>query len=384
MLRRRAGILVVLGTLVTLVAIFSIWANRQVLNTDNWVSTSSRLLADQKVDEQLAIFIADQVYEHSDLEAKLDEVLPPKLAPLAGPLAGGLHQLAPQIAERVLTAPRTQALWNAANRAAHEALLKVLDGGGSNLSTENGEVTLDLSSIVDQVGAQLGVAGLGEKLPPEAGKIVILRSEQLSTAQSIAKAIRHLPIVLTVLALLLFGLAIFLAAPRRRQALRAVGIGFVVAGVLALILRAIAGHYIVDNLVASDTVRPAVEDAWGIGTSLLKTIAASTIAFGVLVFLAAWLAGPTGVATAIRREGSPWVRRGSLAAYGAAGAVFLILVAWAPVAAFRKPLGILILALLLAAGTELLRRQIVREFPDYEGGDLSGRLAALLGRRPPS
>jgi hypothetical protein len=379
---RWVAVLVVLGTLVTLVAIFSIWANRQMLNTDNWVGTSSRLLADQKIDEQLSLFIANQVFEHSELEAKLDEALPSKLEPLAGPLAGGLQQLAPQIAERVLEAPRTQELWGAANRAAHEALLKVLDGGGSRVATENGEVTLDLSAIVDQVGGRLGIGGLGEKLPPEAGKIVVLRSEQLSTAQKIAKAVRRLPIVLTLLAFVLFGLAIFLAGPRRRQALRSVGIGFLVAGVLALIFRALGGHYVVDNLVASATVRPAASDAWGIATSLLKTIAASTIVFGVLVFLAAWLAGPTGAATAIRRECSPWVRRQPLTAWGAAGAVFLILVAWAPVAAFRRPLGILILALLIAAGTELLRRQIVREFPDYEGGELRDRVRGLAGTIP--
>jgi hypothetical protein len=229
------------------------------------------------------------------------------------------------------------------------------------------------------VGGQLGVGGLGEKLPPQAGKIVILRSEQLSTAQKIAKVVRRLPIVLTLAALILFGAAVFLAGPLRRRALRSVGIGLVVAGILALIFRALGGHYVVDNLVESATVRPAASDAWGVATSLLKTVAASTIAFGVLVFLAAWLAGPTGAATAIRRESSPWVRRRPLATLCAAGAVFLILVALAPVVAFRRPLGILILALLVAAGTELLRRQIVRQFPYYEGGDLGGRIRDLTG-----
>jgi hypothetical protein len=376
---RWVGVLLVLGTLVTLVAIFSIWANRQLLNTDNWVSTSSRFLANEKIDEQLAVFVADQVFENTEIEAKVGEALPPKLAPLAGPVSGGLHQLAPKIAERVLEAPRTQALWSAANRAAHESLLKVLNGGGSRVSTENGEVTLDLSAIVDQVGAQLGVGELGEKLPPDVGKITILRSEQLSAAQKVTKLIRRLPIVLTLLAFVLFGLAIYLAGPRRRRALRSAGVGFVVAGLLVLILRKLGGHYVVDNLVASETVRPAASAAWGIGTSLLRTVAASTLAFGILVFLAAWLAGPTAAATAIRRECSPYLRRNQLTAYGAAGIVFLILVAWAPVTAFRKPLGILILALLLAAGTELLRRQILREFPDYEGGDLGDRFRALTG-----
>jgi hypothetical protein len=194
------------------------------------------------------------------------------------------------------------------------------------------------------------------------------------------KLLRRLPIVLTLLALLLFGLAIWLAGPRRRQALRSVGIAFVVAGVLVLLLRSLGGHYVVDALAKSDTGKPAFEAVWGIATSLLATVARSALAFGVLVFLAAWLAGPTGLATALRREAAPYVRAHQATAYVTAAAVFLILVAWAPVAAFRKPLGMLVLAVLLAGGAELLRRQIVREFPDYEGGALGGRVKGLAGR----
>ena len=47
--------------------------------------------------------------------------------------------------------------------------------------------------------------------------MTILKSDELSTAQSVAKLIRELPIVLTLLALLLYGLAIYLAGPRRRR-----------------------------------------------------------------------------------------------------------------------------------------------------------------------
>ncbi|MBS1884012.1 MAG: hypothetical protein JSS97_13780 [Actinobacteria bacterium] len=368
--------LVILGTIVTLLAIFSIWANRQALNTDNWVNTSDRLLANEQVDEQLSAFIAEQIFAHVDVKEKLEEALPEKLAPLASAAAGGLQGLAPQVAERVLEAPRTQALWSEANRRAHEALLRVLDGGGKNLSTENGEVVLDLRPLVEEVGERVGVSELATKLPEGAGRITILRSEELSTAQKIVKLIRRLPIVLTLLALVLFGLAVFLAGSRRRRALRSVGVGFVVAGVLALVLRAIGGHYVVDALASSETVRPAAQAVWEIGTSLLVTIAGSTIAFGVLVFLAAWLAGPTAPATAIRRAAAPHVRDHDWVAYAAAATLFLILVAWAPVDAFRRPLGMLVLAILLAVGAEVMRRQIAREFPHAQAGEESARIRA--------
>jgi hypothetical protein len=50
--------------------------------------------------------------------------------------------------------------------------------------------------------------------------------------------------------------------------------------------------------------------------------------------------------------------------YAAVGLIFLILVAWGPTRAFRLPLSLLIIAALLALGTEALRRQTLREFPD--------------------
>lgn len=374
---RWVAVLLVLGTIFTLLATFSIWANRQALNTDNWVSTSSRILADKQVDERLSDYLAEQ-FTGDELKAKLEEKLPERLQPLGAAIATGLHQLAPQIAERALQSPKVQALWADANRVAHERLLEVLNGGGSTVSTENGEVTLDLGHLVEDVGKEIGVGGgIAERLPPDAGRLVILKSNQLSAAQKGAHLVRELPIVLTALALLCFVGAVWLSG-RRRRALRTVGLCFVFVGVLVLLLRTVGGNVLVGAVVANPSAKPAVHAVWGIGTSLLKTIATSTIAFGVLVFLAAWLAGPTGIATAIRREAAPYVRAHRATAYGAAAVLFLILVAWAPVTAFRKPIGILILAVLLAIGAELLRLQTLREFPDAEAGELGTRMKERL------
>jgi len=367
---RWVALLLVLGTIFTLLATFSIWANRQALNTDNWVSTSSRILANKQVEERLANYLAEQLAANEPVKTKLEEELPPKLQPLAAVVATGLRQLAPQIAERALQSPKLQELWADANRAAHERLLEVLNGGGSTVSTENGEVTLDLSHLVEEVGDKVGIGGgVAEHLPPDVGRLVILKSDQLSAAQKGAHLVRELPIALTLLTLLSFAGAIWLSG-RRRRTLRTVGLCFVFVGVLVLLLRTIGGNVLVDSVVANPAAKPAVHSVWGIATSLLKSIATSAIVFGLLVFIAAWLAGPTGVATALRREAAPYVRMHWATAYGAAALVFLILVAWAPVQAFHKLLGILILAALLALGTELLRRQILREFADADPSDL--------------
>ncbi len=377
------GALLVLATLIAFLAIFSIWVNRQALNTDNWVHTSQRLLQNEEVKTQLSNYLADELFANVDVQAELEKSFPPRLAPLAGPAAGGLHQLAPQVAERALETSQAESLWSAANRRAHETLLKVLNDEGDVVSTGGGEVTLDLKALLSESSGQLGIAGkLATKIPDDSAQLTILKSEQLSLAQDISQLVRKLPIVLTLLALLLYGLAVYLAGPRRRQALRSVGFGFIVAGVLALVLRKFAGTAVTDALAGDEAVRPAVEAVWSIGTSLLVTVAVSALSFGILVVIAAWLAGPTRIATNLRQEAAPYLRERPGTTYAVVGFVFLALILWAPVAAFHKLLGLILLAALLVLGTEVLRRQTAAEFPDADFGGLGERVrASVPGRR---
>jgi hypothetical protein len=380
--RRRlaVAILLALGTLILLVGVFSVWVNRQVLNTDNWVETSGKLLADPHIDEQLSTFLIAQAYENADVEAELRKELPPAAQQLAGPLAGGLRQLSERVAERALSSPAFQALWEQANRSAHEALLKILDGGGSFVSTGEGTVTLNLHDLLEGVIEQAGLPpSVLEKLPPEAGNLTVLESSQLSTAQKVVKLIRRLPIVLVLLVLILFGAAIYLARGRRRETVRAVGFGFVVAGIAALAIRGVAGHAVVGALASTDPVEEAAGAAWRIGTSLLVGVAISTLLFGVLLVLGAWLLGPTGPARAVRRQVSPWLREKPAAAYVAFGLLWLALIAWVPIAAFRTWLGILVFAVLFALGAALFRRQALAEFPDAERQSFGTTLRALRG-----
>jgi hypothetical protein len=258
-----------------------------------------------------------------------------------------------------------QDAWKKANRAAHQALLKVINGGGDNVSTTGGKVTLDLRAIVAQVAGQIGIdPAVANKIPASAGSIVILRSNQIDAAQKIAKLIRRLAIVLTVLVFGLYALAVYLARGRRRETLRSVGIGFIAAGAVALIVHGLAGTAVVNALAKNESVRPAANAAWGIGTSLLVQAAGSALTFGILLVIAAVFAGPTRYALRLRRWAAPYLRDRPGATYTAAGALYLALIAWAPIAAFRKPLGILVFALLMVLGTEVLRRQTAREFPD--------------------
>ena len=387
---RRRGIpiaLITLATLLSVVAIFAVWANRQLLNTDNWTDTSTQLLENDAVREQVSINLVDELYANVHVEQNIQDVLPKKAAPLAAPAANQLKTLAVKGVDELLTRPKAQKLWEEANRRAHRRFLQIVEGGDGSVSTENGEVTLDLTALLNstQSGAGQKVAS---KLPPKARQIVILKSDELNTAQNAVKALKGAAVFLVAAALALYALAIGIAKGWRREALRATGVGLAFAGLLALLIRTLAGHAVVNALADTESVKPAVQATWSIGTSLLQQAASATLFYGIVIFLAAWIAGPTKLAVACRRLKAPWIRE-PLYAYGGFAIVVLALLAWAPTPALRSFWTALFLVVLLGIGFELLRRQTAREFPDANIEDategirewFAGVLANLSARR---
>ena len=373
--RRRIAIaLIVVASMLTFLAIFAIWANRQLLDTDNWTDTSSELLEHDAVRSQVSSFLVDQLYANVDVQRDLEQVFQQVLgsdraAVLAGPAAGGLRGLAEDGVDRLLQRPVPQRLWEEANRRAQIRFVQIVEGGGDALSTSGGEVTLNLKALLGQTQSTLGVGGrVEQRLPDDSSQIVLLRSSQLELAQDAIWLLKTLAIVLTVLALGLFALGVYLARDWRRQALRACGFGLLFGGAAALVARGVAGNAVVNSLATTESVEPAVRATWDVGTSLLVEAASAAIAYGIVVIIAAWLAGSTSWAVATRRQLAPYLREPRWA-WGAFGVIVLVLVAWAPTPAFRQVIPALALIGLLALGVEMLRRQAAREFPDAQRGD---------------
>jgi hypothetical protein len=401
--------LFVLATLIGFAGAFAVWVNRQALNTQNWTTTSKKLLANQQIDDALGAYLVNELFGNVDVAAALRSRLPTQAQALAGPAAAGLQQLADRAAPRLLANPKVQDVWVAANTTAHRQLLRVLNGGGPVVSSKSGDVTLNLHAVVSQLAATLGVQSqvaavqsklkgttgakaraaaqqkLGITVPPSSGQLVIMRSNQLKTAQDVSSAIKGLAIVLPLLAVALFALAVWLARGRRRPALRTTGWCFIAIGALLLLIRRVAGTAIVDGLVKVESNKPAVHEVWNIATSLLYAIAVAMIAYGIVMIVAAWLAGPTRPATWLRKWLAPVLRDRPGMAYGAVGGLLLLVIVWGPTPAFRQVVPILIFIALLALGVTVLRRETAREFPGVEHGDalheLRERRAAARARR---
>jgi hypothetical protein len=370
--------LLVLATIVAVLSIVSVWANRQLLNADNWADTSTQLLADPAVKTAVSGYLIDQVYANVDVSAELARALPPRLKPLAGPASGGLQNLAQQVTEKALGRPRVQQAWKTANRLAAERFVAIAEGKSRLVTISGQTVYLDLGALVTQDGQRLGLpASLTAKIPPGAGRIAIVNSRQASAVQDATAALRGLAVVLPLAGVLLLVLAVALARGRRRETLRAAGWCLVLAGVLVLVARTVAGQRVVDSLARTDAVVPAAQATWTIATSMLHDIAWATIVIGIPLVIAAWIAGPMRSAHALRRAAAPWLRERPDVTYGVAAALLLLVIAWGPIPATRMVIPVLVMIALVALGVTMLRRQVALEFP---GATVAGAQTAWHDR----
>ncbi|HEX4745262.1 MAG TPA: SHOCT domain-containing protein [Gaiellaceae bacterium] len=357
-------VLVVAGLLL-LLSSFAIWINRVALNTGVFTDTSTSLLDNDEIRSAVANRAVDELFANVDVQAEIEGQLPEDYKGLSGAAAAGLRQASYQIVDRALEQPVFQDLFKVALRESHTTLVQVLEGGGDRVSTQGGEVTLDLRAIIIEAADRIGIGDqVVDRIPADAGRIVILRSDELDTAQSAVQLLKTLAWVLPILTLLAFGFAVWLARDRRR-AVRGIGVVLVVVGLLGLAAARLTRNYVVDELVARQDDREAASNAWNILTELMRGSFRLMIVVGLLFLLAAWLAGPGRRALATRGWLAPGLQSRAWA-YVALAIVGLILLLTTEVADFAR---LLIVAVLLALGAtwiELTRRQTAVEFPDAE------------------
>jgi hypothetical protein len=280
------AVLLTLAVITGFAGSLATWVNRQALNTRNWTDTSGRLLADAHIQRALSDYLVQQL----------------PTADLPGPLSTGLRGVAERVVPPLLATDVAQRIWREANRTAHAQFMRIINGGGHAVSTRKGAVTLDLHPLIESLISRIGpLRQLGITLPDNVGRIVIMRSDQLKTAQNIAVGIRGLAITFTIVPLALCALALWVAEGWRRIVLRRIGWCAAGLGVILLIARWLLGDIVVDALVSAPSVHDAGTSVWLIGTSLLRDLAIALIVSGVIVVVASWLAGGTAPARRLRR-----------------------------------------------------------------------------------
>jgi hypothetical protein len=353
-----ARVLLVVGVLLLVVSILSTYVKREALDPDRFRETSQELIANPAIQEQVAAELTDALTTNVDISAQLEAKLPENLQALAGPIAGLAQGFAGTAAQNLLARPRVQDAFVDLASISQAQFVKVLHGDTTALSTTDGNVVLDLRPLVLQLGDRFGfVSNLADKVPQDAAQVTILKSDDLKTAQKITHWLEQIANFVWIFAVAAFVGAIWLARGRRRQEVRALGVGLIVVGILVLLVRSLAGTYLVDKLVVSETVRPAASDAWEIITRALAASGWVALSVGVLVAVGAWLVGPGSRATSARAAVAPTLSRPGLA-WGSFVVGMVLLIWILPIQMFRTTVVLLVAS---AIGYVVFLRQLATE-----------------------
>jgi hypothetical protein len=387
--KRLIGVDALIGvtTLLLIVGMFAIWANRLLFNPDNWSKTSTQLLANPDIRSATANYVVDQLYANVDVAGLIRQGLPSQFQGLAGPAAGALRNGAVQATDLALQRPRVQNLWAQANRAADQTFINVVNGGKGAVSTNNGAVTLNLGGIVEDVASRLGLpSGLSQHLPANVATLTVFKAHQLKTVQNIGNAIKGLALWLTILCPVLYALSILLATGHRRRTLMTVGFAGVFAGVVVFFGRHILQTQITNSVTNDESLRPAIRATIGIGTQLLTEVAGAVVFVGVILVICAWFAGPGRLPRISREAIAPFLRENPWGAFAVTLGLLALLFIWDPIPATGTPAGIITFTVLALFGTELLIRQTAREFPNARSGAATQAIRTRVAsmRRPTS
>jgi hypothetical protein len=366
---RKAGIAVLLSvaTLLWIGFGLGLWAERQVLDTEQWVDTSGDLLENEPVRTALGLFIVDRLFDSEEVQAQIEEVLPPRLDPLAGPAAAGLKEVARRNAPRLLGNAIALNAWRAANEAAHGELIALVEG------RSGGNLTLDLGTLFQQVAEGTGLPPESvDRLPPEVASLQIASGDDLQTAQDALDLFETLVWVLVVLAVAFFAGAVALSRDRRRT-LVSVGGCLMFAGLAVLAVRRLAGGAVVEALADAPNAMGAADDAWDISTSLLVDVAQGSVLLGLFIVTGAWLASAGRRATAFRRVSAYAMRERVGLVRAGLGVAILLLVIWGPVPWTQRFWTIVVFTVAAFAWLEWIRRRTLEEFPEQPPPRLSLR-----------
>ncbi len=354
-------LLIVLATIIAMGATTNTWVSRQALDTDQWVKVTDDMLANDDVRAALSTYLVAELFRTVDVQAELASALPGPTAGLAGPLAATLRGNAVGLVNQLLESPAFRRLWTNVNTTAHTAFVRVVrDDTRDSISTANGAFVVDARSLLVGVADRLGLpSGVSDRIPQDAGQIVVFQSDQLNALQRAVKVIDVVSVYLLVVVVILYAVAVFISRDRR-VTLRNVGWSITVASALLLVFQRLAKRVAVEQLATAASGRAAVNAIVSIATNLLNELAWAGLSLGVIIVLYAVLIGPSSPAVAVRRFSAP-VMSHMVGAWLAALVFLAFYLVFVPGFSLQRWVPALIFVVLFVVAVESLRRLVVRE-----------------------
>jgi hypothetical protein len=301
--RRRLGrALLVIGAVLAPITMTSLFVRNIVLDTDRYVETVSPLGSDPAIRAAAVSRITDTIMGAIDVQSIVAQRLPGPLGVIATPVETAIRTTVSDTADEVLASDKFASLWDAANRVAHANIRSLLTESRV-IELPNGRLVIDLTAVVAEVRAVLVDRGLDFFAPIPITQLTagleLFDAEQLQEAQTAVRIMRTAVWVLVVLTLACFVAAIALAADRRK-AVAHVGAALAI-GAAVLVTAVNIGRQVSLGSLPDGVDPDAAAAAFDILTRFFRQSLRTVFGLGLVLVVAAWMAGPGGLPARLRR-----------------------------------------------------------------------------------
>ncbi|MET9395132.1 hypothetical protein ABZY20_32780 [Streptomyces sp. NPDC006624] len=281
-----SAVLLVLACLLLPLGVLASWAVHGPADTGRYVRTMAPLASDPDVRDAVADALGDGVLREAG----------PELG--TGALHGATGDFVQDAARSFTRTEAFRTAWDAANGAAHAAVLRALREDGPRAVP----ATVDLAPVIDRVKRRLAHdhVPFAHRIPVTHTRVQVLPAEDVDRLRKgylvLDTAAFWLPLAAAVLAAA--GIAV---AACRRRAVTALGLGTALGGGL-LVLAVAAGRHLTLAGLPDPLHRPAAGAVYDALTATLRTVSWLLLALGLAVALGAWLTGRCGPRLAARRR----------------------------------------------------------------------------------
>lgn len=314
-----AMVLLLVAALLAPLSALANWSRSTLLDQERYLAMVAPLAKDPAVQQEVSLRITNAVFEKLQVKqlttqtldaiaarprvAGVTENLPVELSTFAEPISNAIYGFTEDQVSKLVASSAFQDAWVAANRQAHAGLVAALTGetGTNGVVVSNGQVAVNLGPFIEQIKPILVERGVpfADKIPVVDAQFTVLQSEALARAQSTIRLLDVLRVVLPVLALLCLVAGVALA-PSRRRAL-VIGASMAVGTLVLLLLGVqVARALYLDDLEKALLVPRVATVLFDDVTTPLRVWVRSSAMLFLLVALAAWAAGPSGAARAVR------------------------------------------------------------------------------------
>jgi hypothetical protein len=305
-----ACVVLLVAALLAGVAVIATYVRNQVLDTNTYVQTVTPLVQDPVVRDAVAHRLSQEIVTATNLQGLATSLAdnlvargaPARIDDLVAPLVSGVTNLLYERIGPLLATPQFEQIWQNLNRVAHQGVVTALTGSqGKVVKTGTDTISIDLGALLTAAKTQLVNQGFGfaSKIPDVSIPYTLVQSDKLPKIRTYTKVLNTVGSWLPYVALALLVAGILIAPNRRRGLI--VGAAMVAGiGLILLAGLAIFRSYYRDHLPPT-VVQQAAVDAYDIVLRYLRDAMRTLVAVSLVLLLIALLAGPSRLATWVRR-----------------------------------------------------------------------------------